>query len=116
MCTIFAPRRRHELVEDRGRQLACPLVELCERVVEMAADEPLGAAEPLERRGAQRLRARAALLLPQTRHHELQERRRDAEVAAWPFVSTAPAPVCPSAMLPARTCSSTASTSSGSTV
>ena len=68
-------------MEDRGGDVARVIVELRQGVREVAADEPLCATEPLEGSGAQRVRIRPALLIPQPGQHELQERGCHPEVA-----------------------------------
>ena len=70
--------RRHEVVEEPRREVALVVVQTRERALEVLLDDLLGAAEPLQRRGAQRRRALFALDLPEPLEHQLEIGSLDA--------------------------------------
>ena len=71
------PRGRDQLVEHAGRDRPLLVVEPRHRLVEVPADDPLGAAEAAEGRVPEDVRALLLLLGPEPRHDELEERRLD---------------------------------------
>src|SRR5207247_543637 len=73
--------RRHEVVEDAGRDVALLAGERIESPFEMRANDRRGAAETVEGREAEQTRALSALRLPEPLHDELKERRLDPYLA-----------------------------------
>ena len=93
------PGRRDEVVEEPRRDVLLLRRELRERTLEVLLDDVARASQPGERRGAERVRSRRALLVPEPLHHELEVRRLDPFAGLVP--STAPRP--PRAARSART-------------
>ena len=73
-------RWRHEMVEDRGRDVLLLVVERGERLLQVVADDLLRSPELFERLEPKNNRALLRLGRPQPGHHELEKRCLDA---AW---------------------------------
>ena len=74
----LAPGRRHEMVEEPRGEVALLVVQAGERALEMLLDDLLCAAELVQRRSTQHVRAPLALDLPEALEHQLEIRRLDS--------------------------------------